>query len=465
MSLSGKRPLLNSLTSRLILSALLLIVILLPTIGIALNKAFKQQVLLNTQDQLSAYLYGVLAVTEMEEGELLMPERLLDNQFNVINSGLYALITQQDQQGKQQLLWASNSFLGQKTPTNLAKPKVGQGQFGELLLDKRPHLIYSFSVRFDSGRADNDTAKAAAPISLHIIKDLDTLAQQQQAFGQHLWLWLMILMLVLLVIQFTWLRWTLKPLAKFEQELKSIQSGQSQQLSKDYPTELQTVATQLNTLLSTEQSQRRRYRNALSDLAHSLKTPLAVIQSQKDLNPCSLEQVEQINRTISHQLKRAQSAASNAWHLGIKVKSVADKLLRTLHKIHPNMSLDYSESLDENALFFGDQQDLTELLGNLLDNACKAANAQVLLSIGLQNDALILQVEDDGQGISSELHQTILERGKRADTYEKGHGVGLAIVRDLVDSYQGELCITPSPRLKGACFTLRFKQQGGKLQG
>ncbi|MCG9696111.1 ATP-binding protein [Shewanella sp. Isolate11] len=434
------------------LSALLLIVVLLPVIGIALNNAFKQQVMLNTQDQLSAYLYSVLAVTDMDEGQLQMPELLLDNQFNVINSGLYALVSQADDGEESELLWSSKSFLGHSAPEQLPQPKLGQRQFSQILLNDQPQLIYSFSVRFDTG-------SHAKPITLHIIKDLDTVTQQQQAFSQHLWIWLLILMLVLLAIQLAWLTWTLRPLAKFKQELKSVQMGESQNISGQYPNELQAVAKQLNTLLTTEQRQRSRYRNALSDLAHSLKTPLAVIQSQKDLNTTSIEQVNQINRTISHQLKRAQSAAGSAWHLGIKIQPITDKLLRTLGKIHPNIAINYVAESSAQCVFYGDQNDLTELIGNLLDNACKAAKTQVLLSIETLPNLLIIQVEDDGLGVPVEQRQAILERGKRADTYAKGNGIGLAIVCDLVDSYQGKLTISQSPQLKGACFTLSFTQQ------
>ncbi|QYK11859.1 GHKL domain-containing protein [Shewanella rhizosphaerae] len=463
---------LNSLRVRLILSALLLILLLLPTIGFALNNAFKQQVMTNVREQLSAYLYSVLAVAEMDDGKLYMPEALLENQFNVIGSGLYAVIdsasdhrTESDRQGNNQTesdrrasfepLWSSNSFLGLNITTPLPHPKVGRSEFGELMLEEQPHLIYSFSVRFAPGEAQ----RQSAPITIHIIKDLDGVAQQLKAFSQHLWSWLVVLMLVLLAIQFAWLAWTLKPLARFREELGQVQRGEAEQLSGHYPNELQAVAKQLNTLLSTEQRQRSRYRNALSDLAHSLKTPLAVIQSQKDLSPTSLEQVGQINRTIGHQLKRAQSAAGNAWHLGIKVSLVSDKLLRTLVKIHPGVALSYGKAPKENQIFYGDQSDLTEMLGNLLDNACKAARNKVMLSVDADNGKLIISVEDDGAGVSPEQRQLILERGRRADTYEKGHGIGLAIVGDLVQSYQGELTIDSSATLGGAKFILSFPQQ------
>lgn len=454
----------NSLRIRIMMSALLIIVVVLPSIGIALNNAFEQQVRANVQEQLNAYFYSILAVTEMENGKLLMPEALLDNQFNVINSGLYALISTANPVSaspdtlESGIKWFSNSFLGANTLLALPSPEVGSSRFAQIELNSEAHFIYSFSVRFDIPNTNPQENKKSAPITLHIIKDLASVTEQQKAFSQQLWTWLLVLIVVLLLIQVFWLGWTLKPLARFTQELHAVQFGEAEQLSQKYPNELKAVASQLNTLLSTEQRQRKRYRNALSDLAHSLKTPLAVMLSQKDLSASSKEQINQINRTIDHQLKRAQSAGSNAWHLGIKVTVVSDKLLRTLAKIYPNIDLNYAAQAHANAMFYGDEVDLTEMLGNLLDNACKAAKSKVRVSFYEQAKSLFIVVEDDGKGISSTQKSLILERGKRADTYKQGHGIGLAIVRDLVDNYEGNLHLTRSDQLGGAKFTISFPQ-------
>lgn len=452
----------NSLRTRIMASALLIIVVVLPGIGIALNNAFEQQVRANTQDELNAYFYSILALTEMEDGELLMPEVLLENQFNLINSGLYALISSESDAKStlgsthSTIKWFSNSFLGATVSRTLPSPELGNSRFGQIELNDEVHLIYSYTIRFDSSSINANQNVKSLPITIHIIKDLGAVIQQQKAFSQVLWTWLFILIAVLLLIQIFWLIWTLKPLARFTQELNAVQSGEAQQLSQQYPNELNTVAKQLNALLSNEQQQRQRYRNALSDLAHSLKTPLAVIQSQQDLTASSMEQLTHINRTIDHQLKRAQSAGNNAWHLGVKVGLVSDKLVRTLAKIYPNIDIQYARKASDNDTFHGDESDLTEMLGNLLDNACKAAQSQVRLSVYSQSKRLFIVIEDDGSGISSSQISLIQERGKRADTYEQGHGIGLAIVRDLIDNYEGELQIDKSNELGGAKFTLCF---------
>ncbi len=450
----------NSLKARLILSALLLILILLPLIGYTLNDAFKQQVSTSAKNELKAYLYSILAVTEVDNGQLMMPESLAENQFNVIHSGLFALISTQDIVTKAtKVTWQSHSFLGLDLPDNIPLPAIGQSQFNEIDIDNKPHIIYSYSASFEHNALSADglsVNNVTFPITVHIIKDQLNYQNQIDLFSQHLWSWLLILIVFLVLVQLAWLLWTLKPLAQFKRELNEIEQGKAMQIKAKYPNELQAVAKQLNTLLNTEQRQRQRYRNALADLAHSLKTPLAVIQSQKGLSKSSFEQTNIISRIISHQLKRAQTAAGASWHLGIDVISVSDKLVRTLPKIYCEPQIKITSSVDDPCIFKGDEADLTEILGNLLDNACKAANSQVNLTVSINKGKLCIDIEDDGPGVSPELEADIFERGIRADSYQQGNGIGLAIVADLVDSYQGQLSVSRSETLGGAKFSLSF---------
>ncbi|MEM6185040.1 ATP-binding protein [Shewanella vaxholmensis] len=440
---------LNSLKARLVISALLFILVLLPLIGVALNDAFTEQVKSATKNELSAYVYSILAVTEVENKQISIPELVLENRFNLIQSGLYAIATTEDASGKQTIVWHSQSFMGMVPPPHFTIPATGQSAFEQIELAEQPHLIYSFSVSFASQNQN-------VPVTIHIIKDEREFQQQIDQFNQQLWTWLLILMFVMLVFQLSWLVWTLRPLARFTQELHSVEQGKSMQLSSQYPTELQAVARQLNILLNTEQTQRKRYRNALADLAHSLKTPLAVIKSQADLSEASSEQVSVISRIIGHQLKRAQTAAAASWHLGIRVDDVAAKLLRTLAKIYREPQINLSGEMAEAAVFKGDEADLTEILGNVLDNACKAAKSTVKLTVTGDAYQLLICIEDDGLGISEALQNQIFERGIRADSYLQGNGIGLAIVRDLVDSYNGRISVSRSETLGGAKFSISF---------
>lgn len=455
---SVKKP--SSLKTRLISSTLLLTLIFLPLVGVGLNDAFRTQMETATENELSAYVYSILAVAEVEERQLEMPEMLLEDRFNLIQSGLYALIMLNDisdqsdsERGELEstLGWQSNSLLGLDIPLTLPRPEPGGYRFSSHLFDQSDHLIYSFSAVFEQPDGD-------FPLTLHIIKDQRDIQRQIEVFRQELWTWLLLLMGFLALVQLSWLIWILRPLKSFEVELAAIQGGTATQLSGSYPAELQSVSLQLNQLLATERNQRKRYRNALSDLAHSLKTPLAVIQSQADLNKSSQEQISTIDNIISHQLSRAQSAAGSAWHLGTEVSPVVEKLRRSLAKIYVDKALSISVTIDDRAVFKGDEMDLTDLLGNLLDNACKAAKAQVLLRVLNSDKKLEIMVEDDGDGITQSQADGLMKRGVRADSYGQGHGVGLAIVSDLVDSYDGEVMISRSEKLGGARFSLSFKQ-------
>ena len=439
-------------------------IVMLPIIGFTLTNAFERQLSLAMKNELKAYSYSIFTVAEVDNNQLLMPEFLLENQFNVSKSGLYAVITSlakveestgEEATGKQvsnnqsKALWQSQSLLTLSTPSPLPSPDVGQTILSKISLAGDSHLLYSFSASFsDNGQA--------FPITLHLIKNQQEYLSALNDFSNKLWAWLLVLMAVFIFVQIAWLLWTLKPLTVLTHELERIEKGQKKALDANYPLELQQVTQQLNTLLVTEDNQRKRYRNALSDLAHSLKNPLAVIQSQTGISTSASEQLQVINQIIEHQLKRAQSAGQSSWHLGVQVESVVDKLMATLSKIYRDKNLSFVIDVDSKAIFKGDEADLMEMLGNVLDNACKAAKHKILISVSNLDNKLIIQIEDDGDGIEESQQAKILSRGVRADTYQTGHGIGLAIVSDLVNSYQGQLSISKSTALFGAAFTITF---------
>jgi two-component system sensor histidine kinase PhoQ len=444
----------NSLKVRLLLSTLVMTVVMLPIIGLTLTQAFEQQLNLAMKNELKAYSYSIFTVAEVEDKQLLMPELLLENQFNISKSGLYALITTRPNNKKfsksqSKPLWQSLSLLTLSLPSEFPSPDVGQILLSKISLSGSTHVLYSFSASFsDNGQAFD--------ITLHLIKDQQAFLIALNDFKQKLWTWLLALMVVFIVVQIVWLLWTLKPLTLLSKELEHIEKGQKKTLDAQYPIELKLVTQQLNSLLVTEENQRKRYRNALSDLAHSLKNPLAVIQSQSDISASSSEQLQLINRIIEHQLKRAQSAGQSSWHLGVEVAQVVDKLISTLTKIYRDKALFFAVDVDQKAIFKGDEADLMEILGNVLDNACKAAKKNVAIKVIIAEGKLILEIADDGNGIEGSQRDMILSRGGRADTYQAGHGIGLAIVNDLVSSYQGELHISNSATLSGAAFTITF---------
>jgi two-component system sensor histidine kinase PhoQ len=201
----------------------------------------------------------------------------------------------------------------------------------------------------------------------------------------------------------------------------------------------------------------QRYRNALGDLAHSLKTPLAVIKSALDgkssneLNKETIgEQVEQLDKTINYQLQRAAAAGRPGLARSIDLDSVANKIAASLRKVYAGKGLDVKTKTDGRAKISGDEGDLMEIIGNVADNACKWAVKRVEISTNetTQGKAKQLQiaVKDDGPGMPPELIGHVLKRGARLDQTTEGQGIGLAVVRELVEEvYDGELQISSSP--------------------
>lgn len=453
----------------MLFSALLMIFILLPLVGLIISNAYEKHMIAGINNELSAYSYSILAIVEVENNELIMPDELLETQFNVSQSGLYAVISAQSSPVLSQALWSSQSFIAVWQAQEFKQPSLGQSEFYQVDIESSHHFVYSLSVSYGS-------ENSPYPITLHIIKQQDDLANMMAEFHHKLFLGLAGLLLVLLLFQYLWSVWTLKPLKNLQIELKNVEQGESERLNGAYPTELTQVTEQLNLLLNAEQKQRRRYRNALSDLAHSLKTPLAVIQSQAQLSQLTLEQLGIINNMVEHQLRKAQSAGQSSWYLGTKIAPVVDKLILSLEKIYQEKALAFTINVSSELVFKGDEADLLEILGNLLDNACKAAVSEVSLSIvehsnivehgnidkynriesNEESKNIRFIIEDDGCGIEPLLRNDILQRGTRADTYQHGHGIGLAIVRDLVDSYQGNIFIESSTSLNGAKFILVF---------
>jgi len=441
-------------------------IVMLPIIALILTNSFERQLNQGIKNELTAYSYSIFTVAEVENNQLLMPEFLLENQFNVSHSGLYAVITSLSTSNNSnnklsnnlsnnlknneiKPLWQSQSLLALSLPPLLPSPNVGDSKFSKINLAQHEHLLYSFSASFsDNGQA--------FPITLHLIKDQHEFLNALNDFKKKLWTGLFVLMVVFVFVQIVWLLWTLKPLSVLTKELEKIEKGQKKALDERYPVELQQVTTQLNALLITEENQRKRYRNALSDLAHSLKNPLAVIQSQANISGSASEQVQVINQIIEHQLKRAQSAGQSSWYLGVQVSQVIDKLIATLSKIYQDENLSFDVNVDASAIFKGDEADLMEILGNILDNACKAAREKVAINVVTTGKKLTIEISDDGEGIDESQQAIILSRGGRADTYQAGHGIGLAIVKDLISSYQGQLLINNSTVLSGASFTVIF---------
>ncbi|HTE40980.1 MAG TPA: ATP-binding protein, partial [Steroidobacteraceae bacterium] len=269
---------------------------------------------------------------------------------------------------------------------------------------------------------------------------------------------LMVFLLGALAILF---RWVLKPVRQVEHEIGEIEAGRAQEFGGRYPRELVGITANMNALIQSERERLARYRNTLGNLAHSLKTPLAVARSLAE-TPALQEQITRMDDIVRYQLKRASmSGGTGLGSAPIEVKPVLEALRATLLKVYADKNLDLSVDASDAARFNGDQGDLMEIAGNLLDNACKFSKRQVkisatpLVSPTTRREGLLLIVEDDGPGIALEQREHVLKRGARLDERVSGQGIGLSVVQELAQLSGGGVEIDAST-LAGAKITVRL---------
>jgi len=254
----------------------------------------------------------------------------------------------------------------------------------------------------------------------------------------------------------------LTPLFALRREIAEVRRGKSDQILGAYPTELTPLAEELNALMAHNQDIVERQRTHVGNLAHALKTPLSVLLAEADLQPGSLasivtRQAKAMRLQVDHHLRRARAAA-RAQGLGERtsVAEVLDELSRTLGRIYAAKPMTIDWDADEDLFFLGERQDLLELAGNAMENACKWGASNVRVRAQAESDEqLTLTIEDDGPGLAPDQRAAVLARGARLDETAPGSGLGLSIMDDLIRSYGGALSLGDS-RLGGLMVTLNL---------
>ena len=260
-------------------------------------------------------------------------------------------------------------------------------------------------------------------------------------------------LLVFLLLQRYAMTLALRPLERARQQIAQLQQGQRQQLDSQAPVELQPLVAQINHLLTQTEETLQRSRHALGNLGHALKTPLAVLGSliqreelaaHPQLHAALQEQLGQIQQRISRELTRARLAGDVLPGAHFDCAAELPALLDTLRMIHQR-DIQLRWTAPSTCRLPWDREDMLELLGNLLDNACKWANSEVVLSIERSAAGYRLRVDDDGPGIPAAERAPVLDRGTRLDERAEGHGLGLGIVRDILSAWGGTLSLQDSP--------------------
>lgn len=403
---------LNSLKVRLLLITSLILIALAISGGILLMQSFSVVQSNALKERLKVHSYSILAQIEFHEKQLLLSETLTDQQFNQTNSGLYAIILNEDQQR----VWASISA---RTLPNFSSAPIllGKWQYSLARNGDETLFIARYGVGFGPGNTFN----------ILLIQDMNKINQNIIEYRNALITVLITATIFIFIMQLLVLRWGLSPLHQLSEDLKTIQRGEESDLSGDYPKELRPLTSNLNHLLQVEKNQRDRYRNSLADLSHSLKTPISVMQGilyKKDMNQEDHEfmqaQVNKMTNTIRYQLQRAVHGFQGLHINRIPISSMINSIIDAMYKVYADKGLSIQLTLDNECYFQGDENDLMEILGNLIDNACKYCENTVSIKIEQTSRTLVFYFSDNGKGVPLQQRDVILQRGIRLDPLKWG---------------------------------------------
>ena len=448
--------LVRSLRTRVVLWVSVALVVLFAATGFVLDLAFRNSLDQARRQLLEVQVDGLIARAEFDaSGELTLPSGAIDSQLEVANSGVYGALYSDDGRAT----WQSLSLLGRDFPIDYLAVS-GEERFERLDVPGFPPLeTFLMGLTWEDG----------TDYTFAIALSLEPYNQRQAEFRRILIGWFLGITLTMLVVLSGLLTFVLLPLRRLERQVREVEAGERVKLTGRYPSEIVGLADNLNTLIDTERRRLARYRTTLDDLAHSLKTPLAAMQTllaeqraqtAEPAHAALNRELERMDQRVSYQLRRAR--ATGATGLGtepVAVMPIVEDLKQTLDKVYRDKGVNCVVDVAPNAVFRGDPGDLTEILGNLMDNGYKYCKQRVHVTGRSSAERLVITVGDDGRGITAEEAATLFQRGKRADESVPGQGIGLAVVRETVELYRGTLDVGRS-ELGGAELRVELARAG-----
>ncbi|MCO7597032.1 MULTISPECIES: ATP-binding protein [Pseudomonas] len=443
----------RSLRLRLMLAAALLALLFMLALLPALQKAFSLALQESIEQRLASDVTTLISAARIEHGRLHMPTLLPDERYNLPYTGLLGYIF--DREGR--LVWRSRATSDQNI--NYRPRYDGRGnEFARIRQDDgEEFFVYDVEVQLLGGKSAAFSIVALQPVREYQ-HTLDGLREKLYlGFGAAL--------LALMVLLWAGLTWGLRSLRQLSVELDEVEAGVRDGLSREHPRELLRLTGSLNRLLHSEREQRQRYRDSLDDLAHSLKTPLAVLQGvgesmgqgsgEREQARVLQSQIERMSQQIDYQLQRASLRKSGLVRHRVILRPLLETLCSTLDKVYRDKRVSVELDIAQQAWVPMEQGALLELLGNLLENAYRLSLGRVRVGLETPPGRLVLCIEDDGPGVPPDQRERILQRGERLDRQHPGQGIGLAVVKDIIDSYDAELSLDDSP-LGGAAFRIVF---------
>ncbi len=437
-----------SLKGRLTAVSTIIVMIAFYAVYIVTKSAYVNATQARIQDSLTAQIYALMAVAEDYNAELNIPPILRNDRLNHLNSGLVAYVLDVDGD----LIWRSKS-----SDTFAVLPDIN-ATYSLTNLSQNSHDGHQMFWIGDKIIWEHENGMEGEYLFL-IGEDKAIMREQVNEFRTQISIWLWVTTIIIVVVLNIAMRISLKPLKNAQEQIEKVREGDKSKVEGDFPKELEPLTSSINSLLEVEALQKRRYRDSLGNLAHSLKTPLAVMKSElQQLNVSEsreqlAKQVARVDDIVKYQLNRSVISAGQTMRRKSLIEPEVYKIIDALNKVHAAKALSIEAELESDASFPGEPGDLMELVGNLADNACKWAASKVLISVDEQFAELFITVEDDGPGIPEEKRELILNRGKRLDQQAEGQGLGLSIVMDIIKTYRGNIHISSSD-LGGARFKI-----------
>ncbi|MBR9826727.1 MAG: sensor histidine kinase [Alphaproteobacteria bacterium] len=436
----------RSLAFRLFAGAAAWALVLLLAGAVALTALYQRSILQSVDSRLTSVVGALVAAAETgPEGDLVLARRPSDPDYSRVFSGRYWELVRLPDLAEQEpeVLLISRSLWDEQ----LALP-------AQLLEDARaaPGQILSVDVKGPEGAPLRVVGQAVQlPSQTGLIlamaaEDRAPADREVRNFGITSGLMFLLFAALIAAGVFVQVRIGLEPVLRMRASVADVREGNAERVEGEFPEELGPLAEELNATLDHSRELVERSRTHVGNLAHALKTPLAVLTNeartaQGDMARLVEKQTGIMASQVDHHLRRARAAA-HAKAIGARTEAamVVSDLTRTLQKIYQRRGVEITAELEPGLIFRGERQDLEEMIGNLMDNACKWATARVRVSARRSGDRMLnICIEDDGPGLSEEQQKSALQRGVRLDEQAPGTGLGLSIVADLAKAYDGEI--------------------------
>lgn len=454
----------GSLSVRLLVSTTVVLLAAFAGTIALLDALFRQASQDAIRDVLEVQVLTLIGVAEPgPDATLILPADLPETRLNTLSSGLFAEIV--DPVGKR--VWRSPSAAGVDLAAGLSVASGERVYERRRLPDGTEALVLGVGITWEL------VGDASYGFQVYVGQDLAAYYRQLMRFRQQLFGWFGGVMLALVVIIWLLLRRNLRPLSRMEREIRAIERGDEELLGEDYPRELAGVARNMNALVRSERQRIARFRTTMDDLAHSLKTPLAVLRSELDSREPEGEvlrdQVARMQGVVDYQLRRA--AATGPRTLApkpVRLAPICREVASSLRKIHTDKDVRFDMTVADGLAYPAEQGDLYELIGNLLDNAWKWCRGQVQIeATDVESEAergLVVTVADDGPGIPADEIREVLNRGHRVSPDRRrgdvpGQGIGLAVVAEIVGLYGGAVDIAGRGDGAGASVRIRLPRR------